>query len=55
MSEIKVFPNPAQGISVSNFVHLHVHSDFSMNDGSSNIYSLVSKAKSMNKIGRAHV
>ncbi|MBQ2080343.1 MAG: DNA polymerase III subunit alpha [Treponema sp.] len=48
MSEIKVFPNPAQGISVSNFVHLHVHSDFSMNDGSSNIYSLVSKAKSMN-------
>lgn len=48
MAEIRVFPNPAQGISVSNFVHLHVHSDFSTHDGSSNIYSLVSKAKSMN-------
>ena len=46
MGEIRVFPNP--NIPESTFVHLHVHSDFSLHDGSASLYSLVAKAKSLN-------
>lgn len=45
MTEIRVFSTP--DIPVSSFVHLHVHSDYSLNAGSSSIRSLVAKAKSM--------
>ena len=46
MAEIRVFPTP--NIPVSTFVHLHVHSDYSLKTGSSSLYSLVAKAKSLN-------
>ena len=46
MAEIRVFPTPT--IPESSFVHLHVHSDYSLKAGSSSLYSLIAKAKSLN-------
>lgn len=46
MSEVQVFQT--QNPTASSFVHLHVHTDFSLKSGSSNINSLVNKAKTLN-------
>lgn len=47
MADIKVFDTP-QGVSPSNFVHLHVHSDYSILDGAAKVASLVKRAKELN-------
>ncbi len=46
MAEIQIFQNTEQ--DGASFVHLHVHSNFSLKNGSANVKSLVEKAKSLN-------
>lgn len=48
MADIKVFPDAPEGTPESKFVHLHVHSDYSLLDGAAKITSLVAKAKLLN-------
>jgi DNA polymerase III subunit alpha len=48
MADIHVFPDAPEGTPVSNFVHLHVHSDYSLLDGASKIDTLVAHAKQLN-------
>ncbi|MBP5444090.1 MAG: DNA polymerase III subunit alpha [Treponema sp.] len=48
MADIHIFPDPPEGTPESKFVHLHVHSDYSLLDGSSKLDSLIARAKEMN-------
>ncbi|HAH62433.1 MAG TPA: DNA polymerase III subunit alpha, partial [Treponema sp.] len=48
MADIHVFPDAPEGTPVSNFVHLHVHSDYSLLDGASKLDTLVARAKQLN-------
>ena len=48
MADIHVFPDAPEGTPVSNFVHLHVHSDNSLLDSCAKIDDLIKKAKSLN-------
>ncbi len=48
MADYHKFPDPPEGTPVSNFVHLHVHSDYSILDGASKIDTLVARAKELN-------
>jgi DNA polymerase III subunit alpha len=48
MADIHVFPDAPEGTPVSNFVHLHVHSDYSLLDGASKIDTLIARAKQLN-------
>lgn len=44
MAEIPIFEPLPEGTPKSNFVHLHVHSDYSLLDGTAKISSLIKKA-----------
>ena len=48
MADYHVFPDAPEGTPPSNFVHLHVHSDYSLLDSCATIDALVSKAKRLN-------
>ena len=48
MADYKVFPDAPEGTPLSNFVHLHVHSDNSLLDSCATLNGLVAKAKSLN-------
>ncbi|MCQ2592353.1 MAG: DNA polymerase III subunit alpha [Treponema sp.] len=48
MADYKKFPPAPEGTPVSNFVHLHVHSDYSLLDSCATIDKLVEKAKFLN-------
>ena len=48
MADYHVFDPAPEGTPESNFVHLHVHSDYSLLDGCSKIDKLVAKAKKLN-------
>lgn len=48
MADYKVFPDAPEGTPESKFVHLHVHSDYSLLDGASKIDTLVARAKALN-------
>lgn len=48
MADIHVFPDAPEGTPVSNFVHLHVHSDYSLLDGASKLDTLIARAKELN-------
>ena len=48
MADYHKFDDAPEGTPVSNFVHLHVHSDYSLLDGCSKIDKLVAKAKQLN-------
>ncbi len=48
MADYHVFPAAPEGTPVSNFVHLHVHSDYSLLDSCAKLDDLVAKAKSLN-------
>ena len=48
MADIPHFPDVPEGSPVSNFVHLHVHSDYSLLDGASKITTLIARAKQLN-------
>lgn len=48
MADIKNFNISTEGIPPSNFVHLHVHSDYSLLDSCAKIEDLVIKAKKLN-------
>jgi DNA polymerase III subunit alpha len=48
MADIHVFPDAPEGTPVSNFVHLHVHSDYSLLDGASKLDTLIARAKQLN-------
>ncbi len=48
MADIHVFPEAPEGTPVSNFVHLHVHSDYSLLDGAVKLDTLVAHAKQLN-------
>lgn len=47
MADIPVFPEP-EGVPPAGFVHLHVHSDYSILDGAAKLPSLIKKAKAQN-------
>ncbi len=47
MADIHVFPDAPEGTPVSNFVHLHVHSDYSLLDGAVKLDSLIARAKEL--------
>ena len=47
MADIHVFPDAPEGTPVSNFVHLHVHSDNSLLDSCAKLDDLIAKAKSL--------
>lgn len=47
MADIPIFPDP-QGVAPSKFVHLHVHSDYSILDGAAKLSQLIGKAKALN-------
>ena len=48
MADYHVFEGAPEGTPVANFVHLHVHSDYSLLDSCAKIDDLVSKAKKLN-------
>lgn len=48
MADYHEFPAAPEGTPVANFVHLHVHSDYSLLDSCATIDKLVAKAKSLN-------
>ena len=48
MAKINIFPDPPEGTPVSEFVHLHVHSDYSLRDGASKLDTLIARAKELN-------
>ena len=48
MADIRVFPDAPEGTPESKFVHLHVHSDYSLLDGASKLDTLIARAKEMN-------
>lgn len=48
MADIREFPPAPEGTPVSNFVHLHVHSDYSLLDGCAKLDSLIARAKYLN-------
>ncbi|MDY2839643.1 MAG: DNA polymerase III subunit alpha [Treponema sp.] len=48
MADYHVFDPAPEGTPVSNFVHLHVHSDYSLLDSCAKLDDLVAKAKSLN-------
>jgi DNA polymerase III subunit alpha len=48
MADIHVFPDPPEGTPESKFVHLHVHSDYSLLDGASKLDTLIARAKQLN-------
>src|SRR5574344_2120936 len=47
MADIHVFPPAPEGTPVSKFVHLHVHSDYSLLDGASKLDTLIARAKEL--------
>ena len=60
MADIHIFDPAPEGTPQSNFVHLHVHSDYSLLDGAAKLDNLIARAKQLNmkalaQIGRAHV
>src|SRR5574344_1023663 len=48
MADIHVFPPAPEGTPVSKFVHLHVHSDYSLLDAASKLDTLIARAKELN-------
>ncbi len=48
MADYHVFDDAPEGTPVSNFVHLHVHSDYSLLDSCAKLDDLVAKAKRLN-------
>lgn len=48
MADYHEFPSAPEGTPVSNFVHLHVHSDYSLLDSCAKLDDLVAKAKALN-------
>ena len=48
MADYHVFPDAPEGTPKSNFVHLHVHSDYSLLDSCATLDGLVAKAKALN-------
>lgn len=48
MADIHVFPDAPEGTPESKFVHLHVHSDYSLLDGASKLDTLIARAKELN-------
>ena len=48
MADIHIFDPAPEGTPVSNFVHLHVHSDYSLLDGCAKLDSLIARAKQLN-------
>ena len=48
MADYHVFEGAPEGTPVSNFVHLHVHSDYSLLDSCARLDDLVAKAKKLN-------
>ncbi|MCI1209335.1 MAG: DNA polymerase III subunit alpha [Treponema sp.] len=48
MADIHVFDAPPEGTPKSKFVHLHVHSDYSLLDGASKLDTLIARAKQLN-------
>ena len=48
MADYHKFPDAPEGTPESNFVHLHVHTDYSLLDGASKIDTLVARAKELN-------
>ena len=47
MADIHIFPDAPEGTPESKFVHLHVHSDYSLLDGASKIDTLIARAKEL--------
>ena len=47
MADIKVFPDAPEGTPPSNFVHLHVHSDYSLLDSCAKLNDLIARAKEL--------
>ena len=48
MANIRIFPDAPEGTPVSQFVHLHVHSDYSLLDAEAKIDTLIARAKELN-------
>ena len=48
MADIHIFDPAPEGTPISNFVHLHVHSDYSLLDSCAKLDNLIAKAKSLN-------
>lgn len=48
MADYHVFPDAPEGTPKANFVHLHVHSDYSLLDSCATLDKLVAKAKELN-------
>ena len=48
MADYHTFPDAPEGTPESKFVHLHVHSDYSLLDGASKLDTLVARAKELN-------
>ena len=48
MADYHVFDSAPEGTPVANFVHLHVHSDYSLLDSCAKLDDLVAKAKKLN-------
>ena len=48
MADYHVFPDAPEGTPKANFVHLHVHSDYSLLDSCATLDKLVAKAKALN-------
>ena len=48
MADYHVFPEAPEGTPAANFVHLHVHSDYSLLDSCATLDKLVAKAKALN-------